>query len=81
MATTAAHGNRLQELREVAGISRAGLADQVGVGEHQVRRWELNEVLIPTKYLALLTELLDCTVEHLMGWDRKPASSGTRAAA
>jgi ribosome-binding protein aMBF1 (putative translation factor) len=64
--------NRLEELREAAGMSRAGLADQVEVGEHQVRRWELNEVLIPTKHLAKLTELLDCTVEHLMGWDRQP---------
>lgn len=65
--------NRLQELWEAAGISRAGLADRVGVGEHQVWRWESNEVLIPTKYLALLTELLDCSVEHLMGWDRDDA--------
>ncbi len=80
METTAKPGNRLQPLREAAEISRAGLADHVGVGEHQVRRWEANEVLIPTKYLAALTELLDCTVEHLMGWDREPAESGKAAA-
>jgi len=72
--------NRLEQLREAAGISRAGLADRVGVGEHQVRRWEANEVLIPTKYLAQLTELLDCTVEHLMGWDRQPTDSQRAAA-
>lgn len=70
--TDAVVNNRLEELRERAGLSRAGLADQVCVGEHQVRRWEANEVLIPTKHLAKLTELLDCSVEHLMGWDRQP---------
>ncbi len=67
--------NRLKELRVRAGISRAGLADQAGVGEHQVRRWEANEVLIPSKHLAKLTELLNCSVEHLMGWDRERSAA------
>lgn len=79
MDNKAGHGNRLQELREAAEISRAGLADQLGLGERQVRRWEDNEVLIPSKYWPRLVGLFDCSVEHLMGWDRR--SRGTRAAA
>jgi transcriptional regulator with XRE-family HTH domain len=68
--------NRLTELREAAGISRPGLADLVGVGEHQVRRWESGEVLVPSKHLPLLAERFGCTVEHLMGWDRSEAKAG-----
>ncbi|HUB98991.1 MAG TPA: helix-turn-helix transcriptional regulator [Solirubrobacterales bacterium] len=64
-------GNRLQELRTAAGISRAGLADYVGVGETQVRRWEVGDVLIPTRHLERLTAKLDVTVEYLLGWDRE----------
>ncbi|HET7443288.1 MAG TPA: helix-turn-helix transcriptional regulator [Solirubrobacterales bacterium] len=67
-------GNRLQELRTAAGISRAGLADYVGVGETQVRRWEVGDVLIPTRHLERLTAKLDVTVEYLLGWDREEAA-------
>jgi transcriptional regulator with XRE-family HTH domain len=67
--------NRLFELREAAGISRPGLADLVGVGEHQVRRWESSDVLIPSRHLPVLAERFDCTVEHLMGWDREEAKA------
>lgn len=67
-------GNRLQELRTAAGISRAGLADFVGVGETQVRRWEVGDVLIPTRHLERLTAKLDVSVEYLLGWDREEAA-------
>jgi DNA-binding transcriptional regulator YiaG len=79
MEVAKAQGNRLQELREAAEpkLSRAGLADRAGVGEHQVRRWEQNEVLIPTRHLPLLTALFGCSSDHLLGLDR----DDTRAAA
>jgi transcriptional regulator with XRE-family HTH domain len=72
--------NRLRTLRERDELSRAAVAVQVGVGEQQVRRWEDNELLIPTKHLPALTVLFGVTVEHLMGWDREPATTGKAAA-
>jgi len=81
MDTATEPASRLQELVDAADdLSLALVADRLGVGEVQVKRWAANKVLIPTKHLAVLTELFDCTVEHLMGWDREPARTGKAAA-
>ena len=71
--------NRLKELRERDGLSRAAVAVHVGVGEQQVRRWEDEELLVPTKYLPALTELFRVSVEMLMGWDRSDSKTGAAA--
>jgi transcriptional regulator with XRE-family HTH domain len=78
--TNATPTNRLTELREQAEMSPAGLADLVGVAETQVRRWERGDVLIPTKYLSTLTDLLSVTADHLLGLDRESTPT-TKAAA
>jgi transcriptional regulator with XRE-family HTH domain len=72
--------NRLTELREQAELSPAGLADLVGVGETQVRRWESGDALIPTKHLGTITQRLGVTADHLLGLDRE-SSPTTKAAA
>jgi transcriptional regulator with XRE-family HTH domain len=72
--------NRLAELREAMGMSRAGLADLVGVGEHQVRRWEAGELLIPTRHLVALADHFDVTTDHLLGLDREPTEPVGKAA-
>ena len=36
-------GNRLRELRQKSGITQAELAEQIGVHEITIRRWELSE--------------------------------------
>jgi transcriptional regulator with XRE-family HTH domain len=71
--------NRLTELREQAELSPAGLADLVGVGETQVRRWESGDALIPTKHLAVITQRLDVTADHLLGLDREPTTTARAA--
>jgi transcriptional regulator with XRE-family HTH domain len=63
--------NRLEELREQAALSRAGLADYLGIGEHQVRRWESGETLIPTKHFPALVAKFGVTVDYLLGMDRQ----------
>lgn len=75
MGTQKAQGNRLQELREAAGMSRAGLADYIGVGEAQVRRWELREVLVPTRHLPKLTAKFGVSADYLLGFDRTKAAA------
>lgn len=79
--TSSAASNRLEELREQAGISRAGLADYLGIGEHQVRRWESGETLIPTKHFPALVAKFGVTVDHLLGMDRQSTETPNRAAA
>lgn len=39
-----------------------------------VGRWIKGEVEIPADLLRPLTEKFDCSVEHLLGWDREPAT-------
>lgn len=61
--------NRLRELRERAGLSRAELAEQVGVAEGTIVRWELRTYGIPDHRKAVLARVLDTTVDELMaGW-------------
>ncbi len=67
--TDAAHTNRLKELREAADLSRPAVADLLGIGEHQVRRWESGETQIPTKHLVSLADRLGVTTDHLLGRD------------
>lgn len=78
--------NRLRELREAHGLERHDVCAHLrkcGLpgSEDTVRRLERGDELIPTKYLAALVELLDCTVEHLMGWDHQSPDEQARAAA
>lgn len=74
--------NRLKELREAKGLERHDVCAhlrgcRLPASEDTVRRLERSEELIPTKYFAALVELLDCSLEQLLGWDR----DDTRAAA
>jgi transcriptional regulator with XRE-family HTH domain len=77
--TTTAPINRLTDLREEAEMSPAALADLVGVGETQVRRWEKGDALIPTKHLAVITARFDVSADHLLGLDREPATTAKAA--
>jgi transcriptional regulator with XRE-family HTH domain len=78
--TNVAPVNRLEDLREEAGISRAGLADFLGLGEHQVRRWEAGETLIPTKHLPALTEKFGVSSDYLLGLGRSDTATQEAAA-
>lgn len=73
--------NRLQEIRETADppMSRAALADFLGISEIQVRRLEEQKLLIPTKYLGALTQRFGVSSDHLLGLDREPIETGKAA--
>jgi transcriptional regulator with XRE-family HTH domain len=61
--------NRLTELRERAGLSRAELAVKVGVTEGTIVRWELRYTGIDDRRKVELARILDTTVDELMaGW-------------
>lgn len=77
--------NRVEELREEAGLSRVDLAVACGVGEMTIRRWERGETEIKDEQKLTLASLFaerlgrPISREHLMGWDRLPATTGKAA--
>jgi plasmid maintenance system antidote protein VapI len=72
--------NRLGELMEREGVKRYEIAALCERDTTTVGRWITGEREIPAEFLRPLTERFDCTVEHLLGWDRE-SSSTTKAAA
>ena len=60
--------NRLRELRQERGMSRAEVAYKLGVSENTVARWERREVTIPTERIIDLAELLGVGPADVMGW-------------
>ena len=76
LAESPAPPNRLAELRRAKGLSQAALATELGLKSNvTVWRWEKNRMEISVKSLRQLCALFDCSVEHLLGWDREDAAA------
>jgi transcriptional regulator with XRE-family HTH domain len=58
---------RLKRIRRLAGLSQVQLANQVGVSEMTVRRWENGERDPGASALKLIAEVLDTSVAYLVG--------------
>ncbi len=57
----------MEALRERAGLTRAEVADRLGISETSVRNWETGRTeptMTPQKYLEIL-DILKCTPEEL----------------
>lgn len=67
--------NRLQELREARSLHLVEVAAVCRVSERTLRRWEATEIAVPDSHKPTLAAFFDVSVEHLMGWDRQPAST------
>lgn len=59
--------NRLRELREAKGLSQKDVANRIGVTPGSVAHWELGMKNISMRNLIALSDLLDCTVDQLLG--------------
>lgn len=77
-----ASGNRIEALRNASGLSRAGVADRLGVTERTVYRWEKGEVQIPDEQKLALADLFGgVSVVYMMGWrDGNGNGNGERQA-
>ncbi|MBR3629866.1 MAG: helix-turn-helix domain-containing protein, partial [Oscillospiraceae bacterium] len=62
----------LYELRTRKGLSQDALAEKVFVTRQAVSRWENGETVPNTETLKLLSELLDVSIDTLLGSPRKP---------
>jgi len=63
--------NRIESLREAAGLSRVELAAVCKVGEATIRRWERAETAIPDEQKFRLAQRFGVSPAQLMGWDRE----------
>lgn len=61
---------RLRELREAKGLSQRKVADEIGVTPGTVALWELGKRNLSMRNLIALANLLDCTIDQLLGRDR-----------
>lgn len=72
--------NRIEALREEAGVSRVELAVLCGMGEATIRRWERGETSIPDEAKLVIANRFGVSPEHLMGWDRESTPTPVKAA-
>jgi len=73
--------NRIEMLRQAAGMKPVDIASRLGVTERTAYRWERGEVQIPDAQKLALAELFEVTVSFLMGWPDEPNGNGQRVAA
>ncbi|MCL2375076.1 MAG: helix-turn-helix domain-containing protein [Firmicutes bacterium] len=59
-------GNRLKELREVAGLTQKQLAQEIGMSQTGYSKYETEENDIPTKVLIRLADFHGVTVGYLL---------------
>lgn len=63
-------GQNLRELREAKDLTRIQVADELGVVERTVAKWEREESMPAYRYLEMLAKLYGTTVPRL--FDPRP---------
>lgn len=59
-------GEKLQRLRQRAGMSQDALAEKLGVSRQAVSRWERDETMPETDKVIALAELFGVTTDYLL---------------
>jgi transcriptional regulator with XRE-family HTH domain len=62
-----AFGKRLYNARIEKGLSQAYVAGQLGITQPSYADWERKAISLKPEYLPMLAELLDVSVEQLLG--------------
>lgn len=65
-------GENICKYRKKKGLSQEELAERIGVTRQTISNWELNETSPNTKQLKSLREILDVSVDCLLGNEIKP---------
>ena len=63
----------IKRLREAAGLRQYELAERMGVKQASVSAWESGQAMPSAANLLKLADILDCTVDELLG--RKKATA------
>ena len=64
----------LKNKRIDRGLTQKQIADSLGVKQNTVSQWESGERQPSVGLLPKLAELLDCTVDELLGIEKTPAN-------
>jgi len=59
-------GEKLQSLRQKAGMSQDALAEKLGVSRQAVSRWERDETMPETEKVIALADLFGVTTDYLL---------------
>lgn len=59
-------GEKLQRLRQKAGMSQDALAEQLNVSRQAVSRWERDETMPEAEKVILLADLFGVTTDYLL---------------
>ena len=59
-------GERIQQLREAAGLSQEQLAEQIDVSRQSVSKWELNDAAPEISKIIALSELFGISTDELL---------------
>ena len=59
-------GEKLQSLRQKAGMSQDALAEQLNVSRQAVSRWERDETMPETEKVVLIADLFGVSTDYLL---------------
>ncbi|MBR2970853.1 MAG: helix-turn-helix transcriptional regulator [Clostridia bacterium] len=58
---------KIQELRNLAGLTQRELAEKIGVKNYTVANWEQNRTEPSIKDLTDLADFFECSIDYLIG--------------
>ena len=69
-------GEKLQKLRQRAGMSQDALAEKLGVSRQAVSRWERDETMPETDKVVAIADLFHVTTDHLLRQQPEAGGAG-----
>lgn len=62
-----AFAKRLKQLREEAGLTKAGLAKELGVNVNTITRWETGRCDVRARYLLRILDFFNVDCDYMLG--------------
>lgn len=66
-------GNKIVELRKKKGMTQEALANQLGVSNQAVSKWEANQSCPDIQLLSVIADLFEISLDNLFGREEKTA--------
>ena len=60
-------GERLKELRLSKNLTQTALANQTGISQSAINKWELGQRKITQDYIVILCEYFNVSADYLLG--------------
>jgi len=69
-------GSRLHEFRQKRGLSQRDVSDALGITQQSYAAWERKPVALKPEQLAILSQLIGCSIDDLLGLSPKAEKRG-----